>query len=206
MGRPLGTGPQDPEISTSFLPISQVSSDLSRGPMIPTTQGGAEGSYQETSMDHTTGSYSAQRDRSPSAEGERPAKRVRRYSDSVVANRVDRLGRATPESARQGQHREVQDASDDANVQMTVTDHDSETHRVALMLARIVVCLCRDRYRPPTVGKEQRGVGMTAAELGDLLDETPESMYRTRGALVLAISERSVVESCAACWGAILGQ
>ncbi|KAG6381537.1 hypothetical protein JVT61DRAFT_126 [Boletus reticuloceps] len=177
MGRPLGTGPQDPEISRGFLPISQASSDLSRGPMIPChpTQGGAEDSYQETSMDHTTG-YSAQRDRSPSAEGERPAKRVRRYSDSVVANRVDRLGRATPESARQGQHREVQDASDDAKVQMTVTDHD-ETHRMALMLARIVVCLCRDRYRPPTLGKEQRGVGMTAAELGDLLDPARDNQY-----------------------------
>jgi len=158
-------------------------------------------------VDHTTG-YSAQRDRSRSAERERPPKRARRYSDSVVANRVDRLGRATPGFAREGRNRQVRDAyaSDEDDVRMVADDDATQTHRVALSLARIVVGLCHDRYRPPTLGGEQRGIGMTAAELGELLDETPDCMQRTRSALLLAINERSVVESCAACWGAVLGQ
>ena len=179
--RPLGTGPREPEISTHFSSIPQSSSELSRPPLIsrhPMLRA-TEESYQETSsssmgayVDHTTG-YSAQRDRSRSTERERPPKRVRRCSDSVVANRVDRLGRATPESAREGQNRQVLDAyaSDEDDARMMVTDDDAtQTHRVALSLARIVVGLCHDRYRPPTLNKEQRGVGMTAAELGDLLD------------------------------------
>jgi hypothetical protein len=174
LSRPLGSGPREPEISTRFSSIPQSSSELfprvtliSSHPVLRAT----EESYQETSsssigacVDHTTG-Y-AQRDRSRSAGRERPPKRVRRCSDSVVANRIDRLGRATPEFARQGQNREVVDASDEDDVRMT----DDATHQVALLLARIVVGLCRDRYRPPTLSKEQRGIGMTAAELGDVLD------------------------------------
>ncbi|KAF8557753.1 hypothetical protein OG21DRAFT_186959 [Imleria badia] len=163
VGRPLETGPQDPEISTSFSPIPQPSYELSRSPMLSCypMPGATDASYQEmssSSMDHEAG-YNAQRDRSRSTEGERPPKRVRRRSDSV-ANRVDRLGRTTPESARPGQNREVLDASDD----------DDAIQQVALLLARTVVGLCRDRYRPPTLGDEQRGIGMTAVELGELID------------------------------------
>lgn len=179
LGRPLGTGPRDSEISTRFSRIPQASPERSQAPLIsclPMLQATGE-SYQETSpsstridMNHATG-YSSQRDRSQSAERERPLKRVRRCSDSVVANReswqADRLGRATPASAREGQDREVRDASDDEDDDGQMTD---ATHRMALLLARIVVGLCHDRYRPPTLSKEQRGIGMTAAELGDLLD------------------------------------
>ena len=192
LSRPLGAGPRDPEISTRF---SSIPSKLfPRTTLIsshPVTQATGE-SYQETSsssmgayVDHTTG-YSAQRDRSRSAERERPPKRVRRCSDSIVANRIDRLGRATPEFARQGQNREVLDASDEDDIQM-VTDDSDATHQVALSLARIVVGLCHDRYRPPTLSKEQRGIGMTAAELGDLLDVSV-SFVRIFGSSFLSYS------------------
>lgn len=176
MGRPLETGPQDPEISTRFSPIPQALSKHSQSPSIPTLAATKE-SYQATSSkssmaDHTTG-YSVQRDRSHSAERERPPKRIRRYSDAIATNRVDvdELGRATPESARrQGQNRQLSDASDvDGDDVQTTTDDDA-MHRVAMLLARVVVGLCHDRYRPPTLRKGQRGIGMTAAELGDLLD------------------------------------
>lgn len=170
LSRPLGNGPRDPEISASFSAIPQTSGEPPQSPLISChlMLQATGGSYQETSSSSVgcTAGYSAQRDRSRSAEKERPPKRVRRYSDSVVANRVDKLGKALPESSRPGQHREVLDASDEDDVQMA----DDATHRVALLLARIVVGLCHDRYRPPTLSKEQRGVGMTAAELGDLLD------------------------------------
>lgn len=173
LGRPLGTGPRDPEIATSFSPIPQASSEvsLSHHPILQAT----EESYQDTppsstrtDEDHATG-YGQQRDRSRSAERERPLKRVRRSSDSVVANReswrMDRLGRTSPGSARGGQDRGVLDAPGEEEVEMT-----DAIHCVALLLARIVVGLCRDRYRAPTLSKRQRGIGMTAAELGDLLD------------------------------------
>lgn len=173
VGQTLGAGPRDPEISKRFSPIPHASHALSQSPFIscPPTLPATEQSYQETpsfSMDRTTG----QRDRSPSAEGERPPKRVRSGSDSVV---VDRLGRTTPEcTRRQGQHR---DASDEDDIQTT---DDDATHQMALLLARTVVGLCRDRYRPPTVRQGQRGVGMTAAELGDVLDVRvfPPSLIR----------------------------
>lgn len=166
LSRPLGNGPRDP----SFSAIPQTSGEPPQSPLIschPMLQATGE-SYQETSPSSVgcTAGYGAQRGRSRSAERERPPKRARRYSDSVVANRVDELGKVSPESARRGQHREVLDASDGDDVQMT----DDATHRVALLLARIMVRLCHDRYRPPTLSKELRGVGMTAGELGDLLD------------------------------------
>ncbi|KAG8220871.1 hypothetical protein J3R82DRAFT_2367 [Butyriboletus roseoflavus] len=145
LARPLGSGPRGPEITTS-----QATEESSP-------------SSTRTDADHAAG-YRPQRDRSRSADRGRPSKRVRRTSDSVVANRescrVDGLGRTTPGSARVGQDRKVLDAS----------DGDDATRCVALLLARTVVGLCHDRYRPPTLGKGQRGVGMTAAQLGDLLD------------------------------------
>lgn len=180
LGQPLGSGPRDSEISTRFSSIPQASSKRSQAPLIgchPMLQA-TEESYQErspstTRMKYASG-YSPHRDRSRSAERGRPSKRVRRCCDSIAANResgdVGRLGRTTPESAREGPDRRVQDPfdddDDDDDAQMTL----DETRRVAGLLARIVVGLCHDRYRPPTVTKEQRGVGMTAAELGDLLD------------------------------------
>ncbi|KAI6044195.1 hypothetical protein EDC04DRAFT_411238 [Pisolithus marmoratus] len=80
----------------------------------------------------------------------------------------------------------------------------AEDHHMALGLARVVVHLCRGRYHPPTVKREQRGVGASAAELGDILDDTPTRMWRTRSALLLAMTERSVLESCAARWSPVL--
>lgn len=196
--RPLETGPQDPEISTSFSPIPQLSHELSRSPilschrMLAATEAS---SYQE--MSSSSMSLETGRDRSGSAEGERPPKRARRRNDSV-ANRIDRLGRTTPESARQGQNREVLDASDD----------DDATHRLALSLACTVVGLCHDRYRPPTVGNEQCGIRMTAAELGDLLDVSVSFVVRSISLVRIscrttALNPRCLDPDCPS-WGSVL--
>ncbi|KAH0836585.1 hypothetical protein J3R83DRAFT_8285 [Lanmaoa asiatica] len=191
LSRPLGTGPQDPEISTSFSPIPQASFEVPQAPCHPMLQATMK-SFQETSsssmrtyMDHATG-YSPHRarDRSRSAERVRPMKRIRRCCDSVVANReswrADRLGRGAPESARGGENRQVLDVSDDDDIQMT----NGATHRVALLLARVVVGLCHDRYRSPLLSKEERGIGMTAAELGEVLDVSVFVSFAIRYLLV----------------------
>lgn len=168
-GQCVGTGSQDPKISASFSCIPQASSELPRVPSIPChpmLQATGE-SYQEA-FPSLMGVFPP-RNRSPSADGERRTKRARRCSDAVVANRegrVDKLGNATPDSARVsgGQERDV-------------SNEDEETYQSARLLARIVVGLCRDRYRPPTMSKELRGVGMTAAELGALLDVSVHSIH-----------------------------
>ncbi|KAG9312905.1 hypothetical protein JVU11DRAFT_6338 [Chiua virens] len=148
-------------------------------------------------VDHGTGYHAHQRghqwqrDRSPSlvagAEGERPSKRVRRAecssSDSVVVvNRensiccTDRSGRATSESARrrQGHIRQEGQAGAAAASLRDDEDDDATACRLARLLARIVVRLCHDRYRPQTEddvhGPHVIGMGMTAAQLGDVLD------------------------------------
>lgn len=80
----------------------------------------------------------------------------------------------------------------------------AEDHHMALALARVVVHLCHSRYHPLMARGGQRGVGASAAELGDILDDTPTWMWRTRSALLLAMTERSVLESCAARWSTVL--
>ncbi|KIL00771.1 hypothetical protein PAXRUDRAFT_7984 [Paxillus rubicundulus Ve08.2h10] len=205
----LGTGPQDLGInSTSFsLPASQALSGLFQIPAIlPPPQVHATGHSHQETPETVTAIHrpkatvsSSRRNHSCSAERERPRKRFRHFSDdSVVVTQggsgSNKLSRVTVEGAS-GRH--LLDAPEgDAGI----ADH----HSTALLLARVVVGLCYGRYRPPTVWSDQRGMGMTGAELGDLFDETPVSMPRTRSALLLAMSERSIVESCAASWGAIL--
>ncbi|KAI5995676.1 hypothetical protein EDD15DRAFT_615708 [Pisolithus albus] len=46
----------------------------------------------------------------------------------------------------------------------------AEDHHMALGLARVVVHLCHSQYHPPAERGGQRGVGASAAELGDILD------------------------------------
>lgn len=153
------TGPQDPKINTNR---AEPSSILPRSPSISChrmMQAKSSPSSMSAYMDRTDG-YSAQRERSPSAEEERPPKRVRRgCSDPVMVNRerADGLGKTISDFVRVGPAVEA-------------SDEDETTHRLACLLARTVVGLCRERYRPPTVSKEDRGVGMTAAELGELVD------------------------------------
>lgn len=193
LGQPLETGPQDRNMRTSFSSIpSSVPPKLPSIACRPMLQASGESdqetfpSSMSTYVDRRTG-YSLQRDRSPSAEKERPFKRIRRpCSDPVVANResgrTDRLG--------EGDSREVLDGSDE----------DEETRRLALLLARIVVGLCHGRYRPPTVSKEHRGVGKTAAELGDMLDVSVffrmHSFIRLVCLLLLWLNPRWVDPDC----------
>ncbi|KAF9221407.1 hypothetical protein BS17DRAFT_265286 [Gyrodon lividus] len=210
MAQLLGTGPQDPRTSFS-LPASQALSQLFQIPVIepPSQLHAARQSYQETPKTVTTTQpsqatvSSSRRARSRSAEGEWPSKRVRRCSDSVVVNhegsQLNRLTRATVKFGTACQLLDAHEPATEDDAVITGPDHYA-----ALLLARIVMGLCYGRYRPPALKNGQRGIGMTAADLGELLDETPDCMPRTRSALLLATSERSIVESCAASWGAIL--
>ncbi|KAH7890689.1 hypothetical protein F5I97DRAFT_69269 [Phlebopus sp. FC_14] len=149
---------------------------------------------------------SGARQRSCSAEGERPPKRARHFSHLAVDVREDRdrdiLGSRTVSSATEEcSFWQIGRRSPDDGA--SIGDIDQ---RIAIVLARVVVSLCNERYRPPMLKESQRGIGMTAAELGDVLDEMPEWMARTRSALQLVVGERSIVESCASTWGAILGE
>ncbi|KAG2150215.1 uncharacterized protein EDB93DRAFT_1142178 [Suillus bovinus] len=76
-------------------------------------------------------------------------------------------------------------------------------HRVAQTLALIVVHLCQHRVDCAQVSDVNAG-SLTAAELGELLDVTPIHMHRTRVAMLLALNEKSILESCASTWGAVL--
>ncbi|KIK48128.1 hypothetical protein CY34DRAFT_731595 [Suillus luteus UH-Slu-Lm8-n1] len=76
-------------------------------------------------------------------------------------------------------------------------------HRVAETLALIVVHLCQHRVDSAHVSDVNAG-NLTAAELGELLDVTPMHMHRTRVAMLQALNEKSILESCASTWGAVL--
>ena len=159
--RPLETR-QDPTTRTSCAPISQESGraqdpSQSYHPQLRAT----EASYREAFPSGAMDRASCQRELSPSAEGERRRKRVRRSSGSIVTNRIcgqtDALGTHAPGFARGG--------------------GDEETIQLAQMLARTVVCLCRTRYRPPMVRQDEHGAGKTAAELGELVDVRVLSVF-----------------------------
>ncbi|KAG1811399.1 uncharacterized protein BJ212DRAFT_505922 [Suillus subaureus] len=76
-------------------------------------------------------------------------------------------------------------------------------HRAAQTLALIVIHLCQHRIDSAHVS-DVNASNLTAAELGELLDVTPMHMHRTRMAMLLALNEKSILESCASTWGAVL--
>ncbi|KAJ7364877.1 hypothetical protein DFH08DRAFT_840207 [Mycena albidolilacea] len=74
---------------------------------------------------------------------------------------------------------------------------------VILELARLLVSLCRTRSA--RTGR----AGVEMAELGDVLDRLPNDMTPTKMAISLALTERSLLDSCMSAWESIadcLGQ
>lgn len=110
---------------------------------------------------------------------ERPKKRLRHSSPHTMVNQED--------------------------LPIDISGHGWATnaHRVAQTLALIVVHLCQYRVDSMLVS-DVNASNLTAAELGELLDATPMHMHRTRMAMLLALNEMSILESCASSWGAIL--
>ncbi|KAJ7133542.1 hypothetical protein C8R44DRAFT_24920 [Mycena epipterygia] len=70
----------------------------------------------------------------------------------------------------------------------------SAPYGVILELARLLASLCRARCA--RTGR----TGVETAELGDLLDRLPDDMTPTRMAISLAMTERSLLDSCMSSW------
>ncbi|KAG1880290.1 hypothetical protein C8R48DRAFT_683341 [Suillus tomentosus] len=117
--------------------------------------------------------------RRSNVEEERPQKRMRHTSPHAV------------------------DSQEDLPFDIFGCGEATNAHQVAQTLALIVVHLCQHRVDPAHVSDVNAG-NLTAAELGELLDVTPMHMHRTRVAMLLALNEKSILESCASTWGAIL--
>jgi hypothetical protein len=113
------------------------------------------------------------------AEEERPQKRLRHSSPHTVVSQ------------------------EDLPLDIFGREGATNAHRVAQTLALIVVHLCQHRIDSAHVS-DVNASNLTAAELGELLDVTPLHMHRTRMAMLLALNEKSILESCASTWGAIL--
>ncbi|KAG1785504.1 uncharacterized protein HD556DRAFT_112744 [Suillus plorans] len=125
--------------------------------------------------------------RRSNVEEERPQKRMRHTSPHAV------------------------DSQEDLPFDIFGCGEATNAHQVAQTLALIVVHLCQHRVDPAHVSDVNAG-NLTAAELGELLDGnpflcvcvTPMHMHRTRVAMLLALNEKSILESCASTWGAVL--
>ncbi|KAK7022172.1 SET domain-containing protein [Favolaschia claudopus] len=90
-------------------------------------------------------------------------------------------------------------ADEDLSLSLPPHPHGDERRRdspsgVILELAKLLISLCRSRS-----GRTGRP-GLQMTELGDILDSLPNDLTPTRMAISLALTERSLLDSCRSGW------